>query len=764
MGGGRVRTVAIALWAAIALAAGAGGARAEVEVGARLVRSTVDVGDATALEVTVRGASGGISEPRFDTPEGIEVLSSGRSQSFHWVGGRAQASTVFRYEITSESAGRYTLGPIRVLVGQQWYASPPVVLTVTAAAKRIAGRASRDPASLLVDASPKQPWVGQPVVLRVRLVQRATLAEDPQYVPPATPGFWAGKPSRPQSYYADEGNARVLVTETRTRIYPLASGDARIGQATASLALVVPGGNDPLRWLRGRVPRHEIHVASRPLAVHVRELPAGAPADFDGAVGSYTLSWSADRSSTPQDVPFTVRLDVRGVGNLPLVKSPPFPDGVDAEAFSGTVEDSLPPDGELGAGRRRIQWTVLARHTGRLELPPPAFAWFDPADARYHAARTPAIAIEVGPATRAGTAGTEGFPVALAGDAPDPIARPALPWVWTLAGLAVGAAFPLWRRGSRPPADAGDRARQREWLRAVGLAAGPDFWHAADDAVRWLEQRGRPVARLRADIAGARYGGGRADVEGIRRRVVERLGRALPPPASRGTWKVAGAALGLAGVALAVLFVPRAGDARNAAALADADRAALSGDVPAARERWEVLWRQGSRPAALAARLAWAEVREGRVAQASVWVLRGERASGRDRALTWVRERVREGGGLTGERRAHLPLTALEWAMLGLLAGMAAGLAWPRRIPWLAAMLVAVTAAFLPAIENVRARARDEAVVGRAVALEGAGVELDPGQVVRVLGRAGDRARVEAGRGVRGRVPVAVLLSVGEAR
>ena len=87
------------------------------------------------------------------------------------------------------------------------------------------------------------------------------------------------------------------------------------------------------------------------------------PGGFSGAVGNFQLSWTADRARTSRDVPITVRLDVRGKGNLPLVRTPPL-SGSDFEVFASTVEDSLGPPGNVGPGRKRFQWTLLPRHEG----------------------------------------------------------------------------------------------------------------------------------------------------------------------------------------------------------------------------------------------------------------------------------------------------------------------------------------------------------------------------------------------------------------
>src|SRR6185369_16666398 len=141
--------------------------------------------------------------------------------------------------------------------------------------------------------------------------------------------------------------SRVLVTETRARLYPLAAGAATIGEANAVLTLAVPAsGRDPFDWLSGGGSRRQVSVHSDPVAVTARALPGGAPAGFDGAVGRFDAAWQADRSRTTLDVPATVWIDIRGQGNLPLIRKPELV-SADADVFSSTVQDSLGPPGTL---------------------------------------------------------------------------------------------------------------------------------------------------------------------------------------------------------------------------------------------------------------------------------------------------------------------------------------------------------------------------------------------------------------------------------
>ncbi|TMQ69657.1 MAG: hypothetical protein E6K80_10975 [Candidatus Eisenbacteria bacterium] len=233
-------------------------------------------------------------------------------------------------------------------------------------------------------------------------------------------------------------------------------------------------------------------------------------------------------------------------------------------------------------------------------------------------------------------------------------------------------------------------------------------------------------------------------------------------PRAQSAWlEPAAAALGAAAaLTCAVLALPHAGDAGGIARAREAERSARGGDVLGAERQWRELWRTGARAPGLAARLAWARLEDEDIAAATLWVLRGEREDLRDPALDWVKQRVREAGGLAGSGARAVPLRRLEWAALALLFGASIGLGWPRRavVAAAAAALVACAAA-VPLREAIDAR-RDEAVVMRDERLSGSDIDLEPGRVVRLLGRSGARIRVWVGRGLEGFVPGDALRAV----
>jgi hypothetical protein len=314
----------------------------------------------------------------------------------------------------------------------------------------------------------------------------------------------------------------------------------------------------------------------------------------------------------------------------------------------------------------------------------------------------------------------------------------------------------------RPRTTAG-QSEARAWALRVRATVGADFWKAAEEAAQWLEThtsiKDAAWDARRKRISAARYGGDPGDAEAVRRDLLSRLDALRRGPGGFPPRLVA-VGLALLAVAALVFFGPRPGSARAAAQCQEADQAARRGDVARARGAWLALWRVHGGDPGLAARLAWAHDQAGEIGRAALWVLRGELVEARDPGLRWVEERVREGGGLVGAAAPRWPVRRIEWSLGAFALGLIGMLLWSRRGMAIACLALAVAASAVGPIQGWRALSSGEAVVLSTAGLQGSDVELEPGQLVIVRRREGDRVRVAAGAVVEGWVPAGAIAQI----
>jgi hypothetical protein len=176
-----------------------------------------------------------------------------------------------------------------------------------------------------------------------------------------------------------------LTVKIRTRPKQQSSLDDRFG--------------DPF-WqnLFGATVPKDINVTSPAQELTVHELPAqGRPADFHGAIGTFSIA--SDVSPTKADVgdPLTLRMRVTGSGNF---------DRVDSSMLEHFGQwKTYPPKSSFNtsdplsfSGMKTFEQPVIATKPGVQELPALTFSYFDPNTRHYETARSAPLSVSISPA------------------------------------------------------------------------------------------------------------------------------------------------------------------------------------------------------------------------------------------------------------------------------------------------------------------------------------------------------------------------------
>ena len=128
-------------------------------------------------------------------------------------------------------------------------------------------------------------------------------------------------------------------------------------------------------------------------------LPAGAPASFKGAVGSFTVRATADTDELEEGDPIAVRLSVSGTGNLdslpaPVITGPP-------SEWKSYEPSRLERRDERRSPTGTVSFSQIIRPLVRKdEVPPFELAYFDPRSARYETVRTKPIPFTARPSSK----------------------------------------------------------------------------------------------------------------------------------------------------------------------------------------------------------------------------------------------------------------------------------------------------------------------------------------------------------------------------
>jgi len=250
-------------------------------------------------------------------------------------------------------------------------------------------------------------FVGEPVVatykLYTRLKSESNLIKNPSFN-----GFSVIDLQKPDNvnYSIEKLNGREynVYIIRKAQLYPLQPGTlelepAEIENNVRFIREEYAGRNDmPGDLFRdftdATVPAegtedHKLTLQSNPLSVLVKPLPeAGKPAGFKGAVGNFAVEGKVQKNNFTTDDAGLFTLIISGTGNLQLVNTPEvnWPQGTDG--FEPKTTDDLFKTTVPVSGRKIIEFPFTVSIPGAYSIPPIAFSFFDPKEARYKTVTT----------------------------------------------------------------------------------------------------------------------------------------------------------------------------------------------------------------------------------------------------------------------------------------------------------------------------------------------------------------------------------------
>jgi uncharacterized protein (UPF0333 family) len=130
--------------------------------------------------------------------------------------------------------------------------------------------------------------------------------------------------------------------------------------------------------------------------IQVKPLPqAGKPEGFQGAVGTFAISASVDKSSLKANEALNYTLKISGSGNLKLIAAPEIEVAADIEKYDAKVNDQLNETMSGVSGSREFSYLMIPRHEGDYNLQPLKFSYFNPASQKYVTLTTSGFSLQV---------------------------------------------------------------------------------------------------------------------------------------------------------------------------------------------------------------------------------------------------------------------------------------------------------------------------------------------------------------------------------
>nr|WP_300748227.1 BatD family protein [uncultured Alistipes sp.] len=386
-------------------------------------------GEAVRVEFTLNAKP---DDNSFVAPsfEGFDVIAGpavSRGSSIQIINGQMtrNSSYTITYVLLPQQEGTFTIGAATARVDKTEYRTKTLPIEVvdegqTGQSSSGGSSSGSSPADvqqqvgkedilLRMELSRRTAFKGEPIRAALKLYYRVNLVGDSGSKLPTFNGFWAQEIERQQQPQRERYNGRVYETQIVREylLYPQQSGVITIEPAELNvIAQVVVQSPNPDPFFGGG---HEVYDVRRslrtsPVEVTVRDLPAGAPESFSGAVGKFTMSSNLPASTLAANSAATYTVKIAGTGNLSFVQAPKLTLPSSFEQYNVKTTESMNTTAAGTTGYRQFEYPFIARAEGEYEIPPVEFTYFNPDTKQYVTLSAQQMTLDVTPDAGGGSA------------------------------------------------------------------------------------------------------------------------------------------------------------------------------------------------------------------------------------------------------------------------------------------------------------------------------------------------------------------------
>jgi hypothetical protein len=338
-----------------------------------------------------------------------------QSTSMQFVNGSSSASLTYSYYLKAKTIGKFSIGNASIEYNGKTFKSDPISVEILKGSPRNKQQNEEpsvdaqiaDNLFIKAFADKRKVYLGEQVTVTYKLYTRLNIASQmsvskiPQYH-----GFWAEEleTSRNILFSTEVVNGkqfRVGVLK-KVALFPSQTGELSVTPFELDVPVQVQKKkksnnffddffNDPF----GRGETVNYSAKSNTLKIDVVPLPnERKPESFNGVVGNFTLKSSLNKTKTKTDEPVSLKIDIRGNGNIKLIDVPEvkLPPGMDK--YEPKVSEQIDRTGKL-SGKKTIEYLIVPRTPGEKQIPAITFSYFNPNKRSYVTLRSKPYTIKV---------------------------------------------------------------------------------------------------------------------------------------------------------------------------------------------------------------------------------------------------------------------------------------------------------------------------------------------------------------------------------
>lgn len=394
-------------------------------------KNVVRVGERFQLVYSVNGEGKNFRPPSI---EGFDVLSgpnTSQSSSIQIINGSVSRTVEYSFTFILQAKGEegiFDIPAAEVTVEGNVYKSNPLKIQVIQSGSTQQGQQQggtesggatlddlKDDVFVRAVINKSSPMQGEQVVITYKLYFRINIAAPEFTREPSFKGFWVNdllqdRQNLPQYQEVYKGQNYHVAELKKLALFPQRSGEFDIDPLEVKVQAQVRAKtqtrsrdpffdsffNDPFF---NRYQTVELPLTSNALSIKVKALPStNKPADYSGAVGSFNISSSIDKTELKTNEAINLKYIVSGSGNVELVDKINVSFPPDFEVYDPKVTKNMNYQASGVAGRKTFEYLIIPRAAGNFTIDPVSFTYFDLGKKQYVTLNTPGyeIAVEKG--------------------------------------------------------------------------------------------------------------------------------------------------------------------------------------------------------------------------------------------------------------------------------------------------------------------------------------------------------------------------------
>lgn len=376
----------------------------------------VEVGEQFRLTYTLNSRPSSFTPPSIPDFEVIAGPSTSSSTSIEMINGKVtqNQSYTYTYILEASKEGKFTIDPAEATIGNGKVKSNPLSIEVIKSsgtgrqvnqqrqsADDDTDNLPGDDLFVTIELNKKTAYLGEPIVATIKIYTRVNIVgfDDPKF--PTFDGFWSQELETAQniSFQRVNVNGKIYSMGTIRKYLLFPQKNDKLEIDPFEIVAVYQGKTTRSQSIFdeffGGMENYRKRLASKPLVINIKQLPANAPQSFTGAVGTYQLDASVDKSRLKTNEAVTVKVKISGNGNIKLVGTPKinFPAGF--ELFDPKVTDNVSTTSNNAQGTKNYEFIAIPRSAGTFEIPAVEFSYFDLLKSAYVTLRSKPMPITV---------------------------------------------------------------------------------------------------------------------------------------------------------------------------------------------------------------------------------------------------------------------------------------------------------------------------------------------------------------------------------